>query len=256
MSDRRRAAPALVALLVSVVLAAGCSQEGRLIDTPLPVNGVSFDRLAIRDTIISGVVTKFFDIHFKVSIHAANPCERVSGLLELRREGPAIAPVFIIRPVARYNADDRCANDPPGESDSVLTLSVVGTGVTALDRHRFRVETSNGPAIEVPVDSSYHSPVASTIQFEVHVEAQATGDSVAGASVTLEDLSGATPGLPATDVTDASGIKTFTVASTAAAGVATLPYRVTVTNGVTTRVLSMPAFPARGQSREIVYIRL
>ena len=245
----------LLALVASVLLAAGCAQEGKLIDTPLPVNGVSWDIVSLRDTTISSVITKVVDVHFKISIHAESPCEAQRGLLELSRIGPASNSLFSIRPVARYNLDDRCTAYAPGASDTVLTLTVSALPINNAVVIAFQVATSNGPAIQTDIDSTNHSAVAGTTQFEVRVESRASGAAIVGATVTIEQT-GLTPGTLGTDVTNAAGLYKLNTPQTGIQGLPTIPYRVTVTDGVTTRVISVPAFPARTQLRERVVVRL
>lgn len=246
----------LVVLLACVAIAAGCAQEGKLIDTPLPVNGVSYDLEFVRDTTQAPALDTTMTVHFKISVHAATPCEARRGLLELRRVGTTAAPVYVLRPVARYNIGDACTALGTTPSDTVLTLTVTGLVVTFPAVQPFQVETSNGPAIETDVDTLIHAPTASTIRFQVRVEAQATGALVAGATVAIEQLGGGSPVLLGSGPTDANGLYVLDTPSSGAAGVPTLPYRVTVTNGSTTRVISVPSFPARGQSRERVVVRL
>jgi hypothetical protein len=245
----------LLALVASVLLAAGCAQEGKLIDTPLPVNGVSWDIVSIRDTTISTVITKVVDVHFKVSIHSESPCEAQRGLLELQRAGGSINPIFVIKPVARYNLDDPCTALGSGASDTVFTLTVTALPINNAAVIAFQVATSNGPNIQTNIDSTNHSPTAGTTQFEVRVEGRASGAVIAGATVTIDEL-GSTPGTLGTGVTDAQGMYVLVTPRTGIQQLPTIPYRVTVTDGVTTRVVSVPAFPARTQLRERVVVRL
>jgi len=245
----------LLALVASVLLAAGCAQEGKLIDTPLPVNGVSWDIVTVSETADTVTVTRIVEVNFKISVHAESPCEAQRGLLELRNAGSSLSPLFTIRPVARYNLDDRCTALAPGASDTVLTLKVAPLTFKNSSALRFQVETANGPAIPTDIDSTAHSPVAGTIQFEVRVEGRASGAVIAGATVTIEQT-GATPGTLGTGVTDAAGLYKLNTPQTGIQGLPTIPYRVTVTDGVSTQVISVPAFPARTQLRERVVVRL
>jgi hypothetical protein len=265
---------AVLALAASVLLAAGCAQEGKLIDVPLPVNGVSTDILYTRsDTtrnsqLVITKITKVYQVNFKISIHAASPCEAHRGLLELRNAGSSLFPKFTIRPVARYNLDDQCTALPAGESDSVFTLTVASlplaitpfsdAGAQLPDVSApliFQVETTNGPTITTVADSAYHSQVGGTTQFDVRVERQATADSVAGATVTIEQL-GSSPAVLGIGTTNAGGRYVLNTPNSGIQGIGTIPYRVTVTDGVTTRVVSVPSFPARTQFRERVVVRL
>ena len=245
----------LLGLLAFLLLAAGCAQEGKLVDTPLPVNGVAWDIVSVRDTTISSVITKVVDVHFKISVHAASPCEAQRGLLELSRLGSTVNPIFSLRPVARYNLDDRCTTNPPGESDTVLTLTVAAVPINNAAVLAFQVLPANGILIQTPIDSTNHSPTAGTTQFEVRVETHVTGAAIVGATVTIEQT-GATPGVLGTGVTDATGMYVLATPSSGIAQLPTIPYRVTVTDGVSTRVVSVPAFPARTQLRERVVVRL
>jgi len=245
----------LLALVASVLLAAGCAQEGKLIDTPLPVNSVSWDIVSIRDTTISTVITKIVDVHFKISIHAESPCEAHRGLLELSRGGTTVNPTFVITPVARYNLDDGCTTLTPGASDTVLTLNVTALPLANAAVVRFQVNPANGPLVTADVDTTNHSQVAGTTQFEVTVQGRTSGAAIAGATVTIEQT-GATPGTLGAGVTDAAGLYKLNTPQGGIAQLPTIPYRITVTDGVTTRVISVPAFPARTQLRERVVVRL
>jgi len=245
----------LLALVASVLLAAGCAQEGKLIDTPLPVNGIAWDIVSLRDTTISTVITKVVDVHFKISVHAESPCEAQRGLLELSRTGSSINPLFVIQPIARYNLDDHCTQLAPGASDTVLTLTVSAVPLNNAAVLPFQVQATNGPGIAVAIDSTSHSPTAGTIQFEVTVQERLTGAVVPGATVTVEQT-GTTPGTIGTGVTDATGLYVVSAPQTGVQGLPTLPYRVTVTDGVNTRVLELTAFPARTQLRERLVVRL
>jgi hypothetical protein len=264
--DRRRAAPALAALVLALAVAAGCSQEGKLIDTPLAVNGVAYEDSAIGDTNrVHGLGDSVISVLFKISVHANNPCELHNTLLELRREGSTVEPVFIIKPVARYNADDACNSAPPGSGDTVLTLRVfpllMAQARPALVSYikRFRIETSTGPGISVVVDSTKHPTTLATVVFDVRVEADSTGGQfavpVAGATVTVEQL-GSSPATLGSGTTDVDGKYTLSTPCLAPVGEQAIPYRVTATDGVTTRVLSIPTYPALGQTIERVVVRL
>ena len=247
---------ALLTLAPCAALAAGCAQEGKLVDAPLPVNGVSYDLVFVRDTTISTTVVTTMDVHFKISVHAANACEARHGFLELRSVGTSTAPTYILRPTARYNLGDACTALGATPIDTVLTLTVSGVTLTDTEIQPFQVETSNGPALQAPVDTLIHATTASTIRFQVRVEDRVGGAAVAGATVEIEQLGGGSPVSLGSGVSDANGLFALDTPSSGAAGAATLPYRVTVTSGPDSRVISMPAFPARGQSRERIVVRL
>src|SRR5260221_5625598 len=127
MSDRRgssRSAGALgirsAAALLALVLA-GCSQEGKLVQTQLPVRGVGADFAIVTHSDTTATI----NARFKVLVHVQNACEAQHNVLVLRFI--ASNPVaYQITPEARYNADDKCSIDLSGPRDTVLTLNVNG----------------------------------------------------------------------------------------------------------------------------------
>ena len=248
----RRAALALLLAL----LAAGCAQEGKLIDVPVAVRGVAYDELSIADT---STVAIFFSIRFKVQVHATNPCERRHVLLELSRTGSTSNPVYIIRPVARYNTDDACMSEAPGASDTTITLTINSISVSNAASLPIVVDNSEGPNFPFAVDSTFHVPVPSTMRFRVKVESLTDASAIAGASVQLDSLSivgGGVGPIGAPVVTDALGLATIDVPSTVPVGTNAFRYQVTVTNGADVRVMQVRDAPARGQSIERVFVRI
>ena len=255
MSERRPARAraqtlAAFAALLFAVLAQGCAQEGRLIETPLPVNGVAYDLSLVtpRDSVV------LVNLRLKISVHVANACEARRGLLELRSLAPPPDTTFIIRPVARYNLDDPCTAVGGGPLDTVLTLTVTNLYIARNAVRPFRVETVGNPDIFVGVDSTFHAPTASTVRFQVRVESKTTGVALTAATVVIDQL-GPTPATLGTATWNGS-YYALDASSAAAAGVEAIPYRITVTNGSDTQVISVPSFPARGQSRERVVVRI
>src|SRR5690242_15112110 len=113
---RARALPAVLGLLAALALA-GCSQEGKLVQTPLPVNAVGADFAFVTHT----DTTVVLNIRFKIDVHVANACESQHNVLALRLLGTDPV-VYQISPSARYNADDKCTLDAAGPRDTVLTL--------------------------------------------------------------------------------------------------------------------------------------
>lgn len=239
----------------TVALAAGCAQEGRIIEVPLPVDAIAWDQV----TVVADTTTT---AHFKINVQAQNPCEAENGFLELQLVGTAPDPVLhIIRPVARYNTDSPCTAKPVAPSDSVLRLNVVGFRVrTAADPFNvaniFQVETRNGPPITVVIDSTDWNTAANMVRFEVRVEAKGTGTVVAGATVAIDDMTTGSPVALGSGTTDGSGLFALDVPHAGAFEVAALPYRVTVTNGTDQTVLTVRSAPARVQCRERVVIRV
>jgi hypothetical protein len=245
----------LAAALLLGLLAAGCAQEGKLIDVPLAVRGVAYDQVQIADT---STITRFFSTRFKIQVHGANTCETSRVLLELSRVGPLTAPLYVIRPVARYNADDPCVNGGNVEGDTTMTLIVNAFGVPFGGTIPFVVRNNEGPEFPVAVDTSMHVPVPATMRFRIRVEDRTTASAVVGATVALDSLSivGGGEGPIGSAITDALGLATFDVASSVPVGVNAFRYRVTVTSGTNTQVMPVRDAPARGQSIERVYVRI
>ena len=256
MSDRRGGFAAVLAFSFCALAAvvAGCSEEGKLIDVPLATRAVAYDQLNVVDT---SATTVAFTARFKVLVHAANPCEARHVLLELSRTGPTSTPTYVIKPVARYNADDAGVNLPAGESDTTITLTVNSLVIANQGAYPFEVVSAGGPLFALSVDSTMHAPVASTIRFQVKVEDRLTASPVAGATVALDSLTVGGGVAPISSTTsDGGGLATFDVASTAAVGVESVRYQVTVTSGSNTVVMPVRAAPARGQSRERIFVRI
>jgi len=244
----------LAAALLLGVVAAGCAQEGKLIDTPLSVRGVAVDNRTIADT--STTVT-FFTTRLKIQVHGMNACEVARTQLELSRVGPTGSPIYVISPVARYNTDDACMNGGNAESDTTLILTINSVSVLNAGTVPFLIRNAEGPDFPVVVDSAFHVPTPATIRFLVKVEDRATADAVAGATVALDSLSivGGAVGPIGTATTDVLGFASFVVPSTVPVGEDAFRYRVTVTDTTNTQVLVVREAPARGQSLERVFIR-
>lgn len=254
MFDRRRGALATAAIAIAA-LAAGCSQEGRLIDTPLEVRAVAYDQVSVIDTSATSIS---FNTRFKILVHAASPCEAGHILLEVSRTGTTDNPLFVIRPIARYNADDPCTNQPVVASDTTMTLVVNAFTVANAAVTPFTIKNGAGPDFTVSADSAMHPATPATIRFQIKVEDKATALAIAGATVQLDSLTTTGGGvLPiANGVTDVNGVYAYDVSSNAAIGVDAIRYRVTVTNGSDVVVMNVRAAPARGQSRERVTVRI
>jgi len=248
----------LAAALLLAAVAAGCAQEGKLIDTPLSVRGVAYDQFV--DTTIVDTLTRttVFTTHFKVQVHGENACELSRIQLELSRVGPTGTPIFVISPVARYNTDDACMNAGNAPGDTTLLISVNALSVLGANSVPFLVRNMEGPDFPIVVDSTAHSTVAGTIQFRVKVEDRTDAAAVAGATVALDSLSivGGAAGPIGTETTNLLGIATFDVASTVPKGKEAFRYRVTVTDTTNTHVMVVRVAPARGQSIERVFIRI
>ena len=246
----------LAAALLLGIVAAGCAQEGKLIDAPLSVRGVAYDQVA--DTTELGLRYRVFSTHFKVQVHGMNACEVTRTQLELSRVGPGGDPILVIRPMARYNTDDPCVNAGNAEGDTTLTLTVRNIKKFFGDAgDKYLVNNAEGPVFPLLVDTLWLAPPA-TVRFRVRVEDRVDASAVVGAMVALDSLSvsGGAVGPIGTAVTDTLGFATIDVATTVAEGVEAFRYQVTVTDGPNTQVLKVRDAPARGRSIERVFIRI
>ena len=247
----------LAAALVMGIAAAGCAQEGKLIDLPLSVRGVAYDQFV--DTTIVDTLTRttVFTTRFKVQVHGENACELSRIQLELSRVGPTGTPIFVLSPIARYNTDDACMNAGNAPGDTTLLLSVNSVSVAGSNTIPFLVKNVEGPDFPIVVDSTVHTPVG-TIQFRIKVEDRSDAAAVAGATVALDSLSivGGAVGPIGTATTNVLGIATFDVASTVPVGKDAFRYQVTVTDTTNTHVMVVRVAPARGQSIERVFVRI
>ena len=271
MSDRPAKGPralvlALLALVASLAIV-GCAQEGKLIQVPLPVHAVAadFHIFAHTDT----AHTDTLNVRFKISVHVKNPCESEHVQLELHRQDPppgSSDPVFYeIIPVARYNADDRCVQNGVGELDTVITLNVNGlilgelASKQILNSIAFRVvATGQTKDIDFSVDTLVTAPLPSAVGFQVKVE-DASGVKVQSANVAVDrlDPGGAATALDST-LTDTDGFARFAfpVIANATTDTVFLPYRVRVTSGSSSRIVSDPTFWARLYRLEKIVVRI
>lgn len=267
MSDRPAGrARARLALAVLACAAAavtvGCSQEGKLIQTPLPVHAVAadFQVTGVTDT------THTLNVRFKISVHVRNACEAQHALLQLQRiDGTPT--VYRITPVARYAADDRCVQGTLGEVDTVITLNVNGLFLGRISPTQivndipFQIVSTGADPILFDVDTLVTVTGADSAGFLVRVE-HANADSVPGATVAIDRLDAGGVATPLDSVlTGSSGLArlTFPVTVTSLADtvdVPILPYRVRVTAGASSEILSVPTFPARLWRREKIVVRL
>lgn len=268
MSDRSaRVRPLLlVAALCGGLALAGCSQEGKLIQTPLPVTAVATSYLPVTTAYLASgpVLNRIINVRFKIVVHAQNACEAQHAVLELQRidTNPA---TYRITPVARYNADDACVSLAPGAFDTTLVLDVNGvifgrTDSTAVEveKYPFQVIATNGPAIADTLDSLITDTTPNTAQFLVRVEDSALGGILENATVAIDQLGAGGSATPLDSaLTGLDGYATVTVPAPAdTAGAPNLPYRARVTLGARSRTVSMPSFPARLLRREKIVVRI
>jgi len=241
--------------LTAAFALAGCAQEGKLIENHLPALGVAWNGTFLSRTGDS-IFTVSSTVRFKIPVHAANPCEALRSLIEIRAEGPVTNTSLIMTPLARYNADDACVAQGSTPLDTTLTLAVVGVQVVNSNVKQFRVETTNGPLIVANFDSTTHAPLPASARFQIRVEDRATGAVIPGATVQVDKMTAGVPSLLGSGTTDALGMFAFDTPCPDSVGTVSLPYRVTTTLGTRQSVLSMESAGARCQMRENVVVRL
>jgi hypothetical protein len=247
--------------LAAAFALAGCAQEGKLIESDLPALGVAWNGTflsRIQSVTNTGdtIYTVTSTVRFKIPVHAANPCEALRSLIEIRADGPLTNTTLIMTPLARYNADDACVAQGSTATDTTLTLAVVGVSVINGNVKQFRVATTNGPLIFANFDSVTHAPVLASARFQIRVEDQATGAVIPGAAVQVDKMTAGVPSPLGSGTTDAFGMFAFDTPCADSLGTESLPYRVTTTLGTRQSVLSMVSAPARCQMRENVVVRL
>jgi hypothetical protein len=262
--SRGGAAPVLA--LAAAVLLAGCSQEGKLIQTPLPVRGVALEYDVVRRTDVTdttGIDTTTINVPFKILLHAANPCEAKHPVLELRLLGVAPLLVYEMTPVARYNADDKCVLQTPTAVDTpivltVSTLTMVTAAATARrDTVSFKVENAGGLPFYLTVDSVVTSSVVGTVGFEVRVQDATTAAPVLGATVAIDTVSSTGVTIPVgSGTTDAQGLYALNVPEGGFSGEIGPRYRITVNPGPNQLVFYAPSAPSRCGRRERIYLRI
>jgi hypothetical protein len=239
--------------------AAGCSQEGRTVQAVLPVQGVAWDATdATVTTDTLGTISSLVDLKFKIQTTFANGCEARGGL-ELRTEGPAEAPLFVITPVSRYTADEPCNVGLSGDTLQTLTVSNVrlDTPRTAVADSivRFEVRGFGAPPIRFDVDVDVASIGDTTTAYVIRVEDRDTGAPAAGALVRVERLG--TPDVLSEGAADANGRYLFEVPCSGTAGSAADPYVVKVTHATRITIFSVPVpHAALCKRREFVIVRV
>ena len=260
MSARRRRAAggALFALLVAT--AAGCGQEGKTVQTTLPVQGLAYDATSVTDTVITDTTgTRFsavVDLKLKIQTTYANGCEARGGL-ELRVEGPTETPLFVIQPVARYTADEACNIGLSGDTLQTLTIRTVSLArprTSATDSvARFEVRGFGTPPIRFEVDMDIASRGDTTTRYEVRVEDKDTGAPLDGAVVRVERYG--TPDVLG-EGTTSGGTFAFDVACAGSEGTPTDSYVVKVSYSSRITILTVFGHPALCKRREQVIVRV
>ncbi len=253
-----RAVSMLGLLLAAALGLAGCSQEGRTIQSEDIVHGVAWD-VSDRDTTVtlSGDTTWVMDLVLKVQIGIQNQCEAERSSLTLQLEGPVSSPLFVVTPVARYQADDRCNVGAAG--DTVLTLVVQNVTVVNAGNHSFAIRGSIPVQIDFQVDATAAAYLDSTTRYEVRVEDKDTGAPLSGAIVLIERAD--TSELIGETTTNAQGMAFVTEdlgsgCSDRFGPPLSTPYTIKVSYSGRTMNLRMKAHPARCGTPEKAIIRV
>jgi hypothetical protein len=242
---------------------AGCSQEGRTIQNPVVVQGIASDvsartRSVVFDsTSMTSDTTWVMDVNLKVQVSFRNRCEAEKTGLEIHLEGPTNLPVFVVTPIARYEADDACNIGATG--DTVISLRVQTVSVTNNGTVSFAIRGDIPTEIPFVVDKTLPAFVDSTTRYEVKVEDQATGAALSGAIVRIERAD--TTELIGETTTDANGKAVVSedlvgaCSSTSAPPLST-PYTLKVTYSGRTTILRMRTQPARCGAVERAIVRV
>ena len=257
----------LLSLLValSAALATGCGQEGKTIETALPVQGLAYDaqNVVVASNTLGDTVVAIMNVKFKIQNVFTNGCEARGGL-ELRTEGSNEEPLFVITPVARYTADEDCNVGLSGDTLQTIAISGVRVGVPVIRDGQGRVLTDSIARFEV---RGLGNP---PIRFDVNVNVASRGDTATGYYVLVQDrettapAAGAfvrverygTPDLLGEGTADANGRFAFNVACSDTAGANADPYVVKVTYNSRITILTVAIAPALCKRREQIIVRV
>lgn len=255
---RRFATAGALVLALAAASLAGCGQEGKTIQTDLPVLGVAYDATEVTATTdtTTGAVTAVANVKFKVLTTYANGCEARGGL-ELRRENPAGPALFVITPLARYTADEECNIGAAG--DTLQTITVRGLSLrlppsSSVDSvARFEVRGFGAPPIrfDLHFDDTTND---TTTGFTVNVEDKDTGAPIDGANVRVERFG--TPDVLSEGPTAGGGRYTFDVPCSGTAGSDQDRYVVKVSYAGRITIFRAAEHPALCKRRETIFIRV
>ena len=237
---------------------AGCSQEGRTIQSANLVQGVAWD-VSQRDSSVSttGDTTWTMDLVLKVQIGVRNGCDLEKSALQLSLEGPTNDPLFVVTPVTIYQADDRCNVGANG--DTVLTVIVNNVLVVNQGSQTFAVRGDIPVQIDLQANAQTSAFGDSTTTYIVRVEDKDTGAVLSGALVRIERAD--TSELIGETTTNASGVATIVEDLVGACSSSTdpplsTPYTLKVTYSGRTMILRMRSQPARCGVSERAVVRV
>jgi hypothetical protein len=260
--------PALVLsflVALAAALASGCGQEGKTIQSVLPVQGLAYDAhpVAIASNTLGDTVVAVMGLNLKIQTTFANGCEARGGL-ELVTEGPVEQPVYVLTPLARYTADEECNVGLAGDTLQTILINGVRVSMPLIRDGQGRVVTDSVTRFEV------RGAGTPPIRFEVNMNVASRGDTATGYFVLVEDRDLATPidgaivrverfGTPEVlgeGTTGPDGRFSFNVACSDSAGANDDPYVVKVTHASRITILTVSLAPSRCKRREQIIVRV
>jgi hypothetical protein len=256
---RQFATAGALVLALAVASLAGCGQEGKTIQTDLPVLGVAYDATVatVSTDTTSGAVTATANVKFKVLTTYANGCEARGGL-ELRRENPAAPFLYVITPLARYTADEECNIGAAGDTLQTITVRSLSLRLPpsgSVDSvARFEVRGFGAPPIRFDLHFDDVSNNDMTTGFYVNVEDKDTGAPIDGANVRVERFG--TPDVLSEGPTAGGGRYAFDVPCAGTAGEDHDRYVVKVSYAGRITIFRAAEHPALCKRREIIFVRV
>jgi len=262
----RTTAPLLsLATAALAALAVGCGQEGKSVETVLPVQGLAYDapNVAIVSNTLGDTLVAIMNVKFKVQTTYANGCEARGGL-QILTEGPEQAPLFVISPVSRYTADMDCNIGLAGDTLQTIQVNGVRVGIPVIRDNqgraitdsvaRFEVRGHNAPPIRFNVNLGLASRGDTATAYYVKVEDKDTASPLTGAIVRVERYG--TPDVLGEGATGADGSFAFNVACSDTAGRTADPYVVKVSYASRITILTVNTAPALCKRREQIIVRV
>jgi hypothetical protein len=236
--------------LASVPAILGCSQEGKTVQTQLPVQGVAYTAIFV-DTLPSDTILTM-NVRFKVQTQYFNGCEARGGIEIHSETNPSL---FVLTPLARYTVDEACNIGISGDTVQTLNVNaiIMKFSPTPDPPLSFEVRGANAPPVEIQLSLDSAELLDST-RWEVRVQDAATAAPLAGAIVRIEDASG--PEVYGEGPADANGLYVLERGCTGVVGEEDIHYVVKVSYSGRTAVLRMGSQPARCRRLESVFVRV
>lgn len=256
---RRFAGVRALALALPVLLLSGCGQEGKTIETTLPVLGVAYDATSatVTASTLGDTLTAAVNLQFKILTTYTNGCEARGGL-ELRNEDLGGARLYVITPLARYTADESCNIGLSGDTLQTLTVQSIALALprTALvdSIARFEVRGLGAPPVRFDVNINVASYNDTATGYFVKVEDKDTALPLDGANVRVERFG--TPDVLSEGPTAAGGRYAFNVSCTDSVGTPDDPYVVKVSYAGRITIFRVARHPSLCKRREAIIVRV